>query len=104
MHGDSIENKIALRSDDRKSNFSNNFTVLRFLVDRVVCKRIWRAEDIDDDKPTDPQIGDGFLSKSENRDYWFISFSRARFSYFYFLSQQSAYTHCKTKSEFPEAP
>jgi len=52
VYSDSIENKIALWSDDRKSNFSNNFTVLRFLVNRVVGKRIWPAEDNDDDKPT----------------------------------------------------
>lgn len=91
VHRDSIENKIVLWSDDRKSNFSNNFTVLRFLVNRVVGKRIWSAEDNDDDKPT-LKFGDGFLSKSENRDYWFITFSRARCSYFFF-SRNKVPTH-----------
>jgi len=35
------ENKIALRSDDGKSNRSDCFTVLRFSVSRVAGKRIW---------------------------------------------------------------
>lgn len=67
----SIENKIALWSDDGKSNFSDNFTVLRFLVNRVVGKRIWPAvlQDGggggDDDKPT-LKLESVFLSKSEN--------------------------------------
>lgn len=53
VYRDSIENKIVLRSDGRKSNFSNNFTVLRFLVNRVFGKRIWPLEDnVDDDHPT----------------------------------------------------
>lgn len=41
--------KIALRSVRRKLN---NFTVLRFLVNCIVDKRIWPAENDDDDQPT----------------------------------------------------
>jgi len=98
VHRDSIENKIALRSDDRKSNFSNNFTVLRFLVNRVVCKRIWPAEDNDDDKPTlkletvsCPRVKIGIIGLSHFPVHDFRIF---------FFSRNKVPTHWKTKSEF----
>lgn len=67
-----------------KSNFSDNFTVPRFLVNRVVGKRILAPSP----QPPPPKIAHGFLSKSENRDYWFIAFGRPRsFSLVFFATK-----------------
>lgn len=94
---ESIENKIALRrSDGPKSNFSNNFTVLRFLVNRVAGKRIWPAQDDDDDKPTlkletvsCPRVKIGIIGLL----HFLAHTSSLSFRY-------KVPTHGKTKSEF----
>jgi len=102
MYRDSIENKIALWSDDRKSNFSNNFTVLRFLVNRVVGKRIWPVEDNDDDKPTlklqetvsCPRVKIGIIGLSHFHVHAFLLF---------FFATKCLHTE-KRKVNFPLSP
>lgn len=97
----SAEDETTLRSDNGKSNFANNFTVLRFSVNRAARPingfgRCGGGDD--DDSPPHPlpvsytRAPGGFLSKSENRDYWFIAisacgirFCRSLFLFHFFL-------------------